>query len=100
MSFFVRKNEQFCFQEIETVSEYIRQIFNTEINLIRFKDQIDGLIEDKIAEYNHQRFRDWTVADLIMMSKVLDTRIKAERVEELAEITAQRVKRGRPPKKD
>lgn len=79
MSFFVKKNEDLCLREITAASEYVRQTFNAPINLNRLQTQVDALIEAKIDDYYHQRFRDWTVADLILLSDTIAKMVQAEK---------------------
>jgi hypothetical protein len=38
-------------------------------------------VETKIDDYFHQRFRDWTVADLIMLSGVVGKTLEADKSE-------------------
>lgn len=78
MSYFLQKTEQTCLNEIKAASEFVSQTFKAPINLERLKDQIDLLIEEKIARYYHERFKDWTVADLILLSQTVAKHQDAE----------------------
>lgn len=78
MSYFLQKSEAVCLQEIAAASEYVRQTFKAEINLHRLQDQIHSLIEQKISDYYHQRFKDWTVADLILLAQTIDKQTQTE----------------------
>lgn len=84
MSFFSKKNEDVCLNEIRAASEYVSQTFNAPMNLHRLQTQIDKLVETKIDDYFHQRFRDWTVADLIMLSGVVGKTLEMDKGEKRA----------------
>lgn len=75
MSLFYRKSREICLDEIETVSNYVKETFTVDLNLERLKDQIENLVEEKVAAYNHNRFKDWTVADLLLLSSVLQEKL-------------------------
>lgn len=85
MSFFYRKSREICATEIETVTQYAKDTFHVELNLEKLKDQIDSLIEDKVAFYNHQRFKDWVVADLLLLSDVLKEKLSQNTTTEITE---------------
>ena len=78
MSYFLKKNEQTCHAEIKAASEYVSQTFNAPINLHRLQVQVEKLIEAKIDDYYHQRFKDWTVADLILLAQTIGKQIEDE----------------------
>lgn len=78
MTYFVKKNQDICLNEIKAASEYVSQMFNSEINLVRLKDQVDALVDEKIQRYYHERFKDWTVADLILLAETIGQKIEAE----------------------
>jgi hypothetical protein len=79
MSFFTKKTEALCLSEITAASDYVRQTFNAPINLNRLQDQIEKLVEAKIDDYYHQRFRDWSVADLILLSQTISKQLVSEK---------------------
>jgi len=78
MTYFVKKTHDICLNEIKAASDYVSQMFNSEINLVRLKDQVDSLVDDKIQRYYHERFKDWTVADLILLAETIEQKIEAE----------------------
>jgi hypothetical protein len=78
MTYFVKKTQDICLNEIKAASEYVSQMFNSEINLVRLKDQVDHLVDEKIQRYYHERFKDWTVADLILLAETIEQKIVAE----------------------
>jgi len=78
MSYFLKKNEQTCHAEIRAASEYVSQTFNAPINLHRLQAQVEKLIETKIDDYYHQRFKDWTVADLLLLAQTIGTQIEED----------------------
>jgi hypothetical protein len=53
-------------------------MFNSEINLVKLKDQVDSLVDEKISRYYHERFKDWTVADLILLAETIEQKIGQE----------------------
>lgn len=92
MSYFLRKSEQVCLAEIEAASDFVRKTFQSDINLDRLQDQIQELIGLKISDYYHQRFKDWTVADLIMLSQTLEKEIEKTKVSHKVDRKGQKAK--------
>jgi hypothetical protein len=78
MSYFLKKDQTACLNEIKAASDHISQIFNAQMNLTKLKDQVALLIDQKIESYLHQRFKDWSVADLILLHCVLGEQIETE----------------------
>jgi hypothetical protein len=78
MSYFLKKDKTACLNEIKAASDHISQMFNAEMNLRKLKDQVALLIDQKIESYLHQRFKDWSVADLILLHCVLQEEIDTE----------------------
>ena len=58
--------------EISAANDYVRQVFNAPINLDRLKELINSLIEKKVEDYYFQRFKDWTVADLLVLTETIN----------------------------
>jgi len=78
MSYFLQKTEQTCLNEIKAASDFVSQTFKAPINLEKLKDQIDLLIEDKISRNYHERFKDWSVADLILLGQTIEQQMSEE----------------------
>jgi|688.fasta_scaffold02291_40 hypothetical protein len=78
MSYFLKKDKASCLNEIKAASDHISQIFNAEMNLLKLKEQVDLLIEGKIESYLHQRFKDWSVSDLILLAKTIEHQTELE----------------------
>lgn len=78
MTYFVKKTQDICLNEIKAASEYVSQMFNSEINLVKLKDQVDSLVDEKISRYYHERFKDWTVADLILLAETIEQKIEQD----------------------
>ena len=79
MSYFSKKTEASCLSEIRAASDFVRQTFQSEINLDKLNDQIESLVEQKIEDYYFQRFKDWTVADLLILSRTIKGEIEKTR---------------------
>ena len=78
MSYFLKKDQASCLSEIKAASDHISQIFNADMNLLKLKEQVDLLVEGKIESYLHQRFKDWSVADLILLSTTIAQQAELE----------------------
>jgi len=78
MTYFVKKTEDICLNEIKAASDFVSQTFRAPINLEKLKDQVESLVEEKIARYYHERFKDWTVADLILLAETIEQQISEE----------------------
>lgn len=65
--------------ELETCIESSDRLFRSELDLKRFNDQIVSIIEGKIQDYYHQRFRDWSVPDLLQLRVCIVEKAKAEK---------------------
>lgn len=78
MTYFLKKTPELCLNEIKAASDYVNQMFNSEINLARLKYQIEQLVNDKVDKYYYERFKDWTVADLILLTQTIEQKIEEE----------------------
>ncbi len=86
-SLFTAKSPEVCAREIDAASEFVERVFKAPMNLAKLQDQLERLIEDKVTDYYHQRFKDWSVADLLQLQQAIQARLANE----------ERVKRrGRP----
>lgn len=83
MSLFARRSIEQCQGEIQSSATFIKNNFDSEMNLNRLQIQINKLVDEKIDDYFHQRFRDWSIGDLILLSKVItqEMDLEAKRLE-------------------
>lgn len=65
--------------ELETCIESSDRLFRVELDLQRFDSQIDSIIAEKIRDYYHQRFRDWSVPDLLQLRVCIREKARAEK---------------------
>lgn len=79
MNYFSVKNEQTCLQELDECNQYVKDTFKAEVSLDALEKQIFELIEAKIQDYYIQRFKDWSVANLLIMHKVIQQKIEEEK---------------------
>lgn len=74
------RNDAACDNEIETVEDYCARIFTTSVDMMAFRKQINTLIQERIADYIYQRYRDWPMPDLLRLEEAL-TRIIGKRAD-------------------
>jgi hypothetical protein len=77
-SLFSVKNTEFCEREIEAAGEYIERVFKAPLNLARLHTQLEAIIEEKVSDYYYQRFKDWSVADLLQLAQTVGARVDKE----------------------
>lgn len=63
--------------ELDTCINSAERYFLSELDLKRFNDQLSHIIDEKIQDYYFQRFRDWSVPDLIQMKLCVIAKLKA-----------------------
>lgn len=85
------RNETVIQDELDTVQDYCDRTFGIGVDYAALQLQIGEMIQQRIADYIFQRFRDWPIRDLLALQAAVSTRTESEEAE------APRP-RGRPPK--
>lgn len=65
--------------ELQTCMDSADRYFKQELDLKRFNDQLSHIIAQKVEDYYYQRFRDWSVPDLLQLKVCIIERLKAEK---------------------
>jgi hypothetical protein len=65
--------------ELQTCMDSAERYFRQELDLKRFNDQLSHIITEKVEDYYYQRFRDWSVPDLLQLKVCIIERLKAEK---------------------
>ena len=62
--------------DLSQVFDYVPRTFGVEIEYGMIKAQLEALVEKKVEDYIHQRYRDWAVKDLLTALIVLEEKFK------------------------
>ena len=79
MSSISRKSKESLALEIVHCREMAKNHFAIELNVMKLDEQLQGLIIKKIEDYFHQRFKDWTVVDLLAFRSELEPHVSEQR---------------------
>ena len=89
-----RKSKQVIESEIQYCADIAKRHFDMDLNYKTLEKTVSGLISEKIEDYFYQRFRDWVVADLMLLRDSLQDADKAAKIadkkaykEKLAQLT-------------
>jgi hypothetical protein len=74
-----RKSKESIASEIQYCSEITEKHWGMKLNLKTLDKQIASIISEKIEGYFYQRFRDWTVPDLLALREALGPADKESR---------------------
>lgn len=65
--------------ELQTCIDSADRYFRQELDLKAFNDQLTHMISEKVQDYYYQRFRDWSVPDLLQLKVCIIERLRAEK---------------------
>lgn len=65
------KSKQFIEAEINAISEYTERVFGVTLDQSSVRDLVSDLVYEKVEDYLYQRFRDWSVRDLLALEQAL-----------------------------
>jgi hypothetical protein len=74
-----RKSKATIDSELQYVSEITELHFGMKLNYRQLEKQVAAIISEKIEGYFYQRFRDWTVVDLMALREALGPADKESR---------------------
>lgn len=79
MTLFLRKTAAIAKVELDTLEAQLTELLASKVNFERLDKQVDQLIEAKIEDICFQRFKDWTIPDLLNLKLALAEKLEAER---------------------
>ncbi len=74
-----RKSKESIKAELEYCAEITQKHFGMTLNYRQLEKQVAAIISQKVEDYFYQRFRDWTVVDLMALREALGPADKESR---------------------
>lgn len=74
-----RKSKATIDSELQYVAEITERHFGMKLNYRQLEKQVSEIISEKIEDYFYQRFRDWSVVDLMALREALGPADKESR---------------------
>lgn len=78
MTLFLRKSPAIAKVELDTLEAQLTELLSSKVNFERLDKQVDELIESKIEDICFQRFKDWTIPDLLNLKLALAQKLENE----------------------